>query len=275
MITPGTLLLQNLRLIIDNRCTVKCYLGSFADGIQPDWNNMPHGKCTCSKLKEPEVRRESLRQALEEARALHADVVVLPELSLCPEMRHFVCDWLQNEHHPFCMVVPGSFHEEPDSEGVPVNRTRLLDAQGYEVLTHEKRIPFGTDKVCDEVIRPGKRLRLLRTPLGLVALAICRDFLEKSAANIELWEMVAPDWVFVPSMSPIQGVGAHEDQAQFLSNCCGTRSLVPNQCPHGTYEPIYPGDDGNSHGFASWPDLWGKFQLQTIVPTSRLAVIPI
>ncbi len=275
VLTNGSYMQHDLMSLLDSRRPMRCYLGSFADGIQPDWGEKPDGKCICSELKEPDVRCESLRQALEEARDMQADVVVLPELSLCSELRHYVSHWLQNNSHPFCMVVPGSFHELPDKEGVPVNRTRLLDGKGREVLFHDKIIPFGTDKDCDEVIRPGNCLRLLNTPVGLMALAICRDFLEGDDSMALPWQKVAPDWVFVPSMSPIQGVRSHEDRAKSLSNCCATRSLVPNQCPFGTYAPDHPGEKGNSHGFASWYDTQqGKFTLRTIEPLSRLVEIP-
>lgn len=267
---PGPLLRKSLRSLVDSQRPIKCYLGSFADGICPDWNGRPDGRCTCSRLEDPAGRHVGLRRALEEARDLKADVVVLPELSLCPGLRDAVCCWLHDEPHPFLMVVPGSFHErlDPRSE-MPVNRTYLLDGKGRPVLSHDKMIPMGTGNVCFEVIEPGECLHLLKTPLGLVALVICRDFLEEDASVALPWQKIAPDWAFVPSMTPIQGVRSHEQQAKSLSRCCGTRSLVPNQCPVGTYYP------DNSHGFACWPDPNGQVHLHPIQPASRLVSIPV
>ncbi|HAT50439.1 MAG TPA: hypothetical protein DCS88_08900 [Alphaproteobacteria bacterium] len=269
VVMPSLSLRQGLKSLVASQRPVKCYLGSFADGIQPDWRDRPDGKYTCSQLLHLDGRRASLYQALEEARTQGADVVVLPELSLCPKLRQEVCCWLRDESHPFCMVVPGSFHERPDAYSeIPVNRTRLLDGKGHEILIHDKMLPMDTGHV-HEVITPGKCLHLLNTPLGLVALAICRDFLEEDQFYRLPWQEIAPDWAFIPSMTPIQGVRSHEKTANSLVNCCGTRSLVPNQCPSGTYA------EGNSHGFACWPDAVGKSQLCTIQPWLRLVSIPI
>lgn len=282
--TYGWFLHQGLKGLVKDRRPLRCYLGSFADGIQPDWNGMPSKKCTCSKLKDPSVRLDSLYQALEEARGMRADVVVLPELSLCPGLRGEVSSWLKNNTHPFCMVIPGSFHERHDSEGIPVNRTRLLDGRGREVMFHDKMIPYGTDKDCDEVIRPGKGLRLLNTPMGLVALAICRDFLEEDESMALPWQKIAPDWVFVPSMTPIQGIRSHEVRARILSNCCRTRSLVPNQSVSGIYESVHVEESDHVkkdeslhslHGFASWSDEGGDFKSHHVQPSLRLVVIPV
>lgn len=276
VVMPGPSLQRSLRSLVGSQRSVKCYLGSFADGIQPDWNGMPNKRCQCSRLDNLAGRRTGLYQLLNEALTLEADVVVFPELSLCPELRQDVCRWLKNNSHPFRMVVPGSFHEQPDPHsGMPINRTRLLDGKGREALIHDKVIPLGTKKVCFEVIKPGKCLNLLKTPLGVVALAICRDFLEEDRSVSLPWQEIAPDWVFVPSMTPPQGIRSHEVQAGTLSNCCGTRSLVPNQCPFGTYAPTPPKNEENSHGFACWPDTQGVAQVKTIKPPSRLVSVPI
>ncbi|MBF0436347.1 MAG: hypothetical protein HQL77_13360 [Magnetococcales bacterium] len=260
-----------LRSLVASQRPLKCYLGSFADGIHLCKKVLPGEKCSCPKLSDWKGRRKNLYQALEEARSLNADVVVFPELSICAGLCQELGAWLQDNTHPFCMVVPGSFHEEPDSMGKPINRTMLLDGNGREVFSHEKMIPMGTDKACYEVIRRGKRLHLLKTPLGLVALAICRDFLEDDLSISLPWQQIAPDWAIVPSMTAIQGIRAHKVRAKSLANCCGTRSLVPNQCPYGIFVE-------NSHGFASWPDGKGDFHEHIIDPSScegRLARIPI
>jgi hypothetical protein len=239
---------------------LRFYLGTFQDGVSPDWGEMPDKKCITSSFSDPKPcsesstltnsisgakhRELSIVSCLKEACKQKAHVVVMPELSVSPEHRELISNWLDENDHPFFMVVAGSFHEiDPDINAtIPVNRAVIFDSRGWELFKHDKILAFGTS-LCSEIIYPGSTISLLETPLGVFSLAICRDYLEEDQKTQLPWQDLAPDWMMVPSMSLASGINAHERQAKTMANLCGARSLIPNQCLKGTYED-------NQHGFA-------------------------
>ncbi len=278
--------------------TLNFYLGTFGDAVLPDWNGMPGERCVTDRftshadlraalpLEERQQasatgtrkRRDSLFTLLEEAKELQADVVVFPELSLCPTLRGELAEWLAADSgHSFLLVVAGSFHERIDGADDPVNRSVLLDGHGRALLVHDKIFPFGKNGFCHEIITPGNTVTLLMTPLGIWVLAICRDFLERDGQALVPWQDLAPDWALVPSMTPVQGLAAQRSQAKDLINCCRTRSVVVNQCLVGSFAK-------NEHGFVYYPRPDGQVARNRpddpdkgikIGPGQRLVSIPI
>jgi predicted amidohydrolase len=178
-------------------------------------------------------------------------VVILPELAVCPTLRQEILEWLYfHKNNNFLLVVPGSFHEmvEPlTPTALPFNRTGLFSGQGDLIFWHDKFIPFGHEDLCDELIQTGNTVTLWLTPIGVISLAICRDFCEGQGWVRSLWETLAPDWVLVPSMTLQGGISAHLRQAEHLHRDCNTRVLVANQWP---FQPYPNQQDSCEHGFA-------------------------
>ncbi|WP_041641365.1 nitrilase-related carbon-nitrogen hydrolase [Magnetococcus marinus] len=216
--------------------------------------------------------------ALEAAKELKANLVIFPELTLTPQLRECVQTWLyDNQDHGFAMLIPGSFHEMVEPSQDPINRAVLLSGLGETLLQHNKIIPFSTAGM-HENITSGDTLTLLDSPIGLIALAICRDFLESDDNTKLPWQSVAPHWALIPSMSEIQGVRAHLRQAKILAMACGTRALVPNQSLDGNFpagQPIYSETSPSKHGFAVWPEVNGTPVVTHVTPWERLFLIPL
>ncbi|MBF0261032.1 MAG: carbon-nitrogen hydrolase family protein [Magnetococcales bacterium] len=244
---------------------LKVWLGTFPDGVMPDWPNISQGRCTSARLDDPDTRRCSILQSLEQAQEAGAHVVILPELAVCPTLRDEILAWLDMHEPGFLLVVPGSYHEaDPNHpERLPCNRAWLCDGSGGVIVAHEKFIPFKKDHPCHELITPGNRVTLWRTALGVISLAICRDFCEEEGWVRQLWDMLAPEWLLVPSMSNDGGIGAHVLQAKHLYNTCGTRTLLPNQTPGKNFT------SDTSHGFI-YPSASGATTQEWISPDDRL-----
>lgn len=242
------------------------WFGTFTDHVNPYWPEFAEKKCSCERLEDPCKRRESIQKSLETAQKRQAKVVILPELSVCPTLREEILQWLLHNDNDFLLVVPGSFHEL-DGLSLPFNRTGLYTGKGNKIFQHDKFIPFGHEMICNELISLGNTVTLWVTPIGIFSLAICRDFCESEGWVRTLWETLAPDWVFVPSMSHGGGMSAHLKQAQHLHDNCGTRVMVANQWP----KQPYPKGVINKHGFA-FPKPGGERGAQSVsdTPSGRL-----
>ncbi|MBF0143511.1 MAG: hypothetical protein HQL59_08640 [Magnetococcales bacterium] len=293
---------------------LRVWLGSFADGVDPCWPERGRHRCTAKDLRDPGRRRLEIVLTLEAARQAGAQVVILPELAVTPELRdETIIPWLyeNGEESGFLLVVAGSFHERGEGqlpEAWSFNRTTLLSGDGREILVHDKLIPFGRDTggrqwsapgeesgaeaatpvaggtgmdgkggevgvppecderrcECDELITSGRTVTLWMTPIGVISLAICRDFCEGEGWVRSLWETVSPDWLLVPSMSFQGGIKAHLAQAKHLHNNCNTRTLLANQWP---IQP-YPGTGEAEHGFV-YPGPKGEPTSQPVEDSSK------
>jgi predicted amidohydrolase len=101
------------------------------------------------------------------------------------------------------MLLLGSFHEE--CSGGLFNCARLLDGfTGLPIFEHRKLRPFGSygqgngpDRA--EAILPGTGLTLLVTALGNWTALICKDFVDADASVRQLPQVLAADWLLVPS----------------------------------------------------------------------------
>ncbi|MBF0184552.1 MAG: hypothetical protein HQM06_09205 [Magnetococcales bacterium] len=249
LFAPSSKFARDLKNKMGNSC--KVWLGTFADGVMPHWPEMAQKKCTSQHLDDPETRWHSIQNALQQAKAAGAHVVILPELTVCPELRQKVAAWLDDNASAFLLIVPGSYHETGD-QALPHNRAFLWDGSGREILQHDKLYAFGTDHLCHEQIAPGNKITLWQTSIGIITLAICRDFCEGEGDVRQLWDTLAPDWLLVPSMSFDTGIGAHEAQAKQLYNHCGSKILLANQTPDKQFTSkishgfVYPLEDGTA-----------------------------
>lgn len=210
--------------------------GGFLDGVQPNWTST--SPLSCRKLIDPESRWTSVQAVLEEARSHGATIVVLPELTVDPEVRQRLRRWLrENPSHPFALVVAGSFHESrPGVEvGPGQGVARVFDAFGDEVLAHVKLRPMRTEKkgrrVAEDLEGSGQ-VDLVLAPFGLLGVAICLDFCESGdVAVANLWTRVGPALMLVPSMGGSSTNNAHGRRAEDLARVHATATVVASQHP--------------------------------------------
>ncbi len=162
-------------------------------------------------------------------------VVVLPELSVTPALRARISSWLATNHHRIQLVLAGSFHERVSEHERPVNRAVLLGSRGERLMWHDKlaafiasgELPAGAAHLREEHIHPGNVVRLLDTPFGLLAVAICLDHCDDLAP--ELWRRVEPDLLLVPAMNPQSDLRSYLAAAKKIGRAGNTVSVVAAQ----------------------------------------------
>lgn len=77
--------------------SLKIHVGSFADHVQPIWLDTDPNRWSTRSLTDTKLRWKCVLRALEEALAAGARIVVFPELTLCPDLRRKVIDWLDDQ----------------------------------------------------------------------------------------------------------------------------------------------------------------------------------
>lgn len=214
------------------RGRVRIWVGDFPDGIRPDW--LPESECPGWRAvrldDDAGTRQAGLLAMLDAAAAAEADLVVLPELCLPPDLQAEVENWLDAHAHPFGLVLPGTFHE---AEGPRFfNRARLRDGIGATVLEHRKLKSACFDD-RPELIEGGGRLDLLDTPVGLFAIPICLDYCEIGIPFGELWQRLGLEWALVPAFGPDCSVRAHARRAKEMAGFFATVTVLANQHPDG------------------------------------------
>ena len=193
---------------------MRTFLGHFDDGatlVPP-----PADRFFATGLSDENARAASVGRALVRSVEEEADVIVLPELTVTPAQREVVKDQLRQTQRTGrgpALVVPGSFHEERD--GRKVNVAELLGSDGRRLLVHEKLRPFGGANELAGDIHAASILRLLVTPIGSIALAICKDYCD-DVGPIRDWDALAVDWWLVPSMGERSTIDAHARRAEML-----------------------------------------------------------
>ncbi len=218
------------------RGSLRVYVAGFTDGIEPAWENATGNLNCCSRLTDPDGRWRRVEIALERAVEMRADVFVLPELTVCPDVFARVVEWLQEPADPvqryIPLILPGTFHRVLD--GKNRNEARLLDDAGETILTHYKLNPIGwldadnTPKFVER-LETGSEVRVLMTPLGLLAIPICLDFCQEEQPFSTLWSNLGIQCALVPAMGTRASLSAHADRAKVLSRGFATLAVVAHQ----------------------------------------------
>ena len=208
--------------------SVRIFVAHFVDGVRLDMQKSVADKLFAIGLTQPDIRRASILDMLDRAQASGAHIVVFPELTVIPAHRQLIAEWrltAQQSAGAPILIVTGSFHEEV--KGRRVNRAELLGLS-KPLMTHEKIRPFGKAEGFAEDIASGGKLTLLSTPLGLIAMPICKDY--NDVAGGPDWTRIEPDWCLVPSMGDASNVRAHARRAESLWQVvCRAVSAVANQ----------------------------------------------
>ena len=199
---------------------------SFEDGATLEW----HGERAAS-IRGGDDRASELWTALQAAALNGFDLLVAPELTVTPAARQWIVRQLRWGAEPsgatsanrFPLLVPGSFHEQVD--GRFVHRAVLLDGVGNTLAEHHKLVPYGVFDHFMEDIQLGDSITLLVTPIGTVAIAICKNLCDDHVGTI--WDQVQPEWLLVPAYG--RGRSAHATAAKRLHRMLGTVTVLAHQ----------------------------------------------
>jgi hypothetical protein len=174
----------------------------------------------------PEVAAAELRECVAWAAEHGVHVLIFPELAIDAEGRDILRGAIQESPGEICFVVPGSFHGESERDASRyANAAPLWAVIGRRVETigvEEKAEPLTTSAArvggavqeaarsagCSTVredIRPDGRVRLVSTPIGILAVVICRDGLTEAAegafGDVSVRAFRAADHVLLISMN--------------------------------------------------------------------------
>ena len=198
------------------RKAVKVATTSFGDGARIDF-----GELTVPTAEE---RARKLSKAVADAAARGVDILVAPELTVPSSARAAVLRELRWAKGPqLALLAPGSFHERED-DGV-FNRAILVDGKGNEICTHRKLTKFGQLEGWLESIVLGNEITVIVTPIGTVALAICKDFCDDHVGRV--WDQIQPEWLLVPAYG--RGSSAHETAAKRIARVVGTIVILAHE----------------------------------------------
>lgn len=107
----------------------------------------------------------------------------------------------------------------------PFNRALLVDGKGNALCEHLKLVQFGALEAWLEAIHLGDEITVLVTPIGTVAIAICKDFCDDHAGQI--WQQLQCEWLLVPAYG--RGSAAHERAAKQICRMAGTFTVLAHE----------------------------------------------
>jgi predicted amidohydrolase len=144
-----------------------------------------------------------------------------------PEARRWVARQLRwpTEASPnrLALVVPGSFHEQVGQRFV--HRALAFSGTGNALLEHHKLVAYGSLAGRVEDIQLGDTVTVLITPIGIIAIAICKDFCDDHVGAV--WHEIQPEWLLVPAYGP--GERAHQAAAARIGRMVGTVTVLAHQ----------------------------------------------
>ena len=196
---------------------VKVATTSFGDEAQIDFDELT--------VPTADERAGKLTKAIADAATRGVDILVAPELTVPPSTRGAVLRALRWGTGPeLALIVPGSFHEREDDD--IFNRAILVDGKGNELCEHRKLTKFGRlEEGWLESIALGDEITVVVTPIGTVAVAICKDFCDDHVGRV--WEQLQPEWLLVPAYG--KGASAHETAAKRIARMVGTIIILAHE----------------------------------------------
>lgn len=213
---------------------VRCRLSHFIDEVAlllREDNETFHAE----GLSDVETRRQSLESEQNQCAEDKVHFWVAPELATPLHLQEKIGKRLAEKHPAeLLLCVPGSFHVEEN--GIRRNTASVFSGHGAPLPPHHKLTQFsyarGKASLHEDIVT-SRRIALIDTPLGLVGIAICKDFSDASETIIRAaWDCIAPDWILVPSYGDAEKtLKRHREQADDHWTLRNTRSLVANQEP--------------------------------------------
>jgi hypothetical protein len=248
----------------DNAAGLGIRVSHFNDGAKTRFHESEEGGLFhATGLDAEAARQTALVKEVEALRQEEPHIWLAPELTVPPHLREGVkSDLVDQPLSDLLFCIPGSFHEEV--AGCRVNRAEIVDGDGIVVASQEKLSLFSYVREADkkpfaEAVVASGVITLLATPIGIVGVAICKDFCDGTALGLIdfAWNRLAPDWLLVPSMGDEQTLKVHRQRAVEHWKQRRMRSVVANQqafsviplpgfvCIEGQDEPVAAG--GSTH----------------------------
>lgn len=210
-------------------------IAGFDDEIIPQGSQQ--GRCVFyESTSDDAARLAAARRLISEAESQGVHILLFPELTLSPANQQAIMDDLYARRSAdnagiLLLIGLGSFHEycPLDSGTIPRNRARLISGRDGRVEIEQDKFQAASagegGAAVDEAFRPAEQANALLTPMGLLALAICKDLFDQNTAWI--WQTLSPHWLLVPSMS--NKLNRHQEATANLWKRHGCVSAVANQ----------------------------------------------
>ena len=142
-----------------------------------------------------------LRESIQWARENCVHILCFPELSVCPKGRKAIWSEIESDPGHLCLIVPGSYHDKVIgrddlfTNSAPIwiiKEGRITELTSFDKtepflieLSKVQNFPSMLDVVekarksgcgyVQEHIKPGNKIRVLQTSLGVFGVVICRD----------------------------------------------------------------------------------------------------
>ncbi len=224
--------------------TVKIAIIHFADGSYPIINYSTPQLFVCNELSDEAIRLEKALECISAAKSEGTHILVMPELTITPAIRLQIANILdllhekEGENHALSVpvIVLGSFHEQVEM-GWRNHAEAILGLDGTHLFGCDKRRAVTFNNCREGLECASTPLTCLLTPLGLMAMAICKDMFDGKPADA--LSSLSLDWLLVPSMS--EKLSPHRAAAKKLHDTGGAVVAVANQ--------EMPGINGYDPGF--------------------------
>ncbi|SOC27494.1 hypothetical protein [Thalassospira xiamenensis] len=195
----------------------------------------------CVVTADAKDKNQQIEDAIRSAVAQECHLLVFPELTIDPDsitlIRTMLAKLPLEQQAP--VVVAGSWHH-PEN-GSFINKSVVLDGESIAPITYNKRLPFRYVSDDEDIIK-GQSLLLLECPFGILTVAICLDFCDKT--QIGNFVALDPDFAIVPSFGNAQTLQGHHDTAKSLYQQRSCRTFVVQQL-----DPTQIGQGGlTAHG---------------------------
>lgn len=218
----------------------------FTDGVRPETDNSRPAHFICSKLSDEKQRFDSVVEHIRAAKAGGTHILIMPELCLTSKIRAQITETLikaqaeNGDDHRLSVpiIVLGSAHQATGAGWC--NRAAAISGMDGALLFEcDKRksvtftFPGESDARKEDIQCAPTPLTCLFTPIGLIAMAICKDLFDEEPAAV--LSSLPLDWLLVPSMS--NSLGPHKAAAKTLHDTGGTVVAVANQEMPGSQKP--------------------------------------
>jgi hypothetical protein len=258
---------KQLKDCLTGQQAVKIRLSHFDDGVALTFEEeSAPDRFFAAGLTDEALRQKHLLAEL--AEAVNTHWWVAPELTVPVPMQNEISKLLAANPNSLLVAVPGSFHYYDGEDRR--NRAQIFDGYGKSLFSHDKLTQFSDRDAKPNVhenILVATRLVLVDTPLGLVGVAICKDFCDVgNSALLNAWNDIAPDWLLVPSYGNAEDtLKAHQKRALEHWSSRQTRSLVANQQRHYAATCDEPTPGFLQDGKASTPVAVGGSTLEALL----------
>lgn len=223
-----------LRAAPKKRDSIVVRVSHFVDRARVDWIETEDTFAVTGLTQEAE-RRQSFMYELDLVRDSGCDIWVAPEYATTQAIVDEVSRALADSPAPaLLLAVPGSF-AHATSQSARRNRATLLNGSGTALLHSDKlteltiSLPPGDRRLREHIEHP-QRVDIIDTPMGLVAVLICKDFCDDAGGVVRaLWDAIAPDWMLIPAMGDANSLAAHDVAAEHFAKLHGVSVVLVNQ----------------------------------------------